>query len=357
MTGHTHKRLFAIGITITLLAGTAWGVERTWTDTTGKFSVTAELEEVRGNIVLLRRQDGKQFQVPLEKLCAEDQQFLTQHTAENPFQERQSLPVPQARSLDPPQAVAPFGSDQAKAHQKAWADHLGTPVQITNSIGMKLNLVPPGEFLMGSPESEAEYRENETLHRVKITKPFYLSAYEVTQAQYEQVMGKNPSDSKGPTKRVERLEWNDAVEFCRKLRAQTAGVGYRLPTEAEWEYVCRAGTTTAYSFGNDASVLSKYAWHRDNSKLTTHPVGELKPNAWGLYDMHGNVLEWCQDRYGLYVSQQVVSDPTGPASGRGHVLRGGSFFLLPPEYVRAAHRDRVPAPWLSGSVATIMVFA
>ncbi len=320
MTGRTHKRLFAIGITIALLAGTAWGVERTWTDTTGKFSMTAELVEVRGAEVVLRRQDGKQITVPLASLNAKDRQFL----------ENKETPPP-------PSAIAPFKSRQAKAHQKAWADHLGIPVQITNSIGMKLNLIPPGKFTMGSPESEPGCRDNETQHLVKITKPFYLSAHEVTQAQYERVMGSNPSGSKVPTKPVEQVSWNAAVEFCRKL-SDEEGVEYRLPTEAEWEYACRAGTTTAYSFGADASGIGEYVWYKDNSKGSTHPVGEKKPNAWGLFDMHGNVYEWCQDLYGPYERLQVVSDPIGPASGdHGRVLRGGACVYLPMG-VRAAYR-------------------
>ena len=219
---------------------------------------------------------------------------------------------------DPPQAVAPFDSDQAKALQKAWADHLGTPVQITNSLGMKFNLIPPGEFAMGSPASEPGRYDDETQHQVKITKPFYLSVHEVTQAQYERVMGKNPSKYEGANKPVEDVSWNDAVAFFRKLNDE---VEYRLPTEAQWEYACRAGTTTAYSFGDDVSQLGEYAWYSGNSS-STHPVGELKPNAWGLFDMHGNVFEWCQDWYGDYDSLKVVSDPTGPASGDLRVWRG-----------------------------------
>lgn len=245
---------------------------------------------------------------------------------------------------DPPLAVALFDSDQAKALQKAWADHLGTPVQITNSIGMKLNLIPPGEFVMGSPKSEPGRWDDETQHRVKITKPFYLSAHEVTQEQYEQVMGSNPSRSEGPTKPVEQVNWNEAVAFCGKLSVQE-GVEYRLPTEAEWEYSCRAGTTTAYSFGNDVAQLGEYAWWAGNSVGGTRPVGELKPNAWGLFDMHGNVVEWCQDWYGDY-DLQVVSDPAGAAPGRCRVLRGGAF-VLQPLYVRAANRSstyRFPLP-------------
>ncbi len=237
---------------------------------------------------------------------------------------------------DPPLAVAPFDSDQAKALQKAWADHLGTPVQITNSLGMKFNLIPPGEFTMGSPKSELGRDDDETQHLVKITKPFYLGMHEVTQEQYERVMGDNPSRSKDAAKPVEMVTWNDAVAFCGKLSDQE-GDQYRLPTEAEWEHACRAATTTAYSFGNDVSELGEYAWHRDNSEDTTHPVGELKPNAWGLYDMQGNVSEWCQDWYHPYESLKVVSDPTGPASGGARVVRGG-VFSYPPLYVRAANR-------------------
>jgi formylglycine-generating enzyme required for sulfatase activity len=264
----------------------------------------------------------------------------TEQSAAPEADQTQSLSpaVSPSSPADPPPVVAPFDSDQAKAHQKAWADHLGENVQITNPLEMKFNLIPPGEFVMGSPESEADRSDIETQHLVKITKPFYLSAYEVTQQQYERVMGKNPSGRKGPTAPVEQVSWHDAVAFCSKLSKQE-GVEYRLPTEAEWEYACRAGATTAYSFGDDVSELGEYAWHGRN----THPVGQLKPNAWGLYDMHGNVFEWCQDWYGPYKSLQVVSDPTGAASGSRRVLRGGAFYVLPLS-VRAANRynDRRP---------------
>ena len=249
----------------------------------------------------------------------------------------------------PPQAVVPLDSDQAKAKQKGWAHHLGPPVQITNSLGMKFNLIPPGDFTMGSPKSEPERLDDETQHLVKITKPFYLSAHEVTQAQYQRVMGKSPSyfsalgkgkdRVSGDTSQlpVEQVSWSDAVAFCGKL-SEREGVEYRLPTEAEWEYACRAGTTTTYSFGNNVSQLGEYAWYDANSRETTHPVGEKLPNAWGLFDMHGNVYEWCQDLYGPYESLQVVSDPTGPASSGARVLRGGAFVIRPKSSVRAAYR-------------------
>jgi len=214
---------------------------------------------------------------------------------------------------------------------------LGDPV--VNSVGIVLVPIPAGEFQMGSPESKPDRFDNETQHLVKITKPYYLSAYEVTQEQYNKVIGENPSDSKGENKPVVWLDWKDAVEFCQKLSEQE-GVEYRLPTEAEWEYACRAGTTTAYSFDDDDSQLDKYAWYDGNSGNETHAVGQKEPNAWGLYDMHGNVFEWCQDFYGPYSNetQKVVCDPEGPASGENRVLRGGAFVSLP-VLVRSASRD------------------
>jgi formylglycine-generating enzyme required for sulfatase activity len=203
-------------------------------------------------------------------------------------------------------------------------------MEVTNSIGMKLRLISAGEFMMGSPETESEREDNETQHRVSITKPFYLGVTEVTQEQYQTVMGKNPSQFKGPQNPVEKVSWADAVEFCRKLSAmpaeKTAGHVYRLPTEAEWEYACRSGTTTAYGFGDDASRLGDYGWF-GNSDSSTHPVGEKKPNAWGLYDMHGNVWEWCQDWYSAYPSGSAM-DPTGATSGSNRVLRGGGWSTL-----------------------------
>jgi len=214
---------------------------------------------------------------------------------------------------------------------------------------MKFNLVPLREFVMGSPESELMrfVRQRppffyDPQHLVKITKPFYLSVHEVTQTQYERVMGNNPSLYKGANKPVEQVSWNDAVEFCRRLSEQE-GVEYRLPTEAEWEYACRAGTTTAFSFGDDATEFPQYAWCRDRfpeiseRERSTHQVGRLIPNAWGLFDMHGNVLEWCHDWLAAYGSEKVVNAPAGPPLGTSHVLRGGAF-NTPPQYVRAACR-------------------
>ena len=174
--------------------------------------------------------------------------------------------------------------------------------KITNSIGMKLVLIPKGKFMMGSPESE---------HEVTISKDYYLGVTEVTQGQYEKVMGTNPSYFQGSkivgsssNYPVEEVSWEDVVEFCKKLselpEEKKAGRVYRLPTEAEWEYACRSGSKSAYSFGESSKSLGDYAWFNGNSNGQTHPVGEKKANAWGLYDMHGNAWEWCWDLESSY---------------------------------------------------------
>ncbi|MDB4353536.1 formylglycine-generating enzyme family protein, partial [bacterium] len=197
-------------------------------------------------------------------------------------------------------------------------------------------LLPPGVFTMG-------YKRDE--HEVKLTKSFMLGIHEVTQTQYERVMGKNPSKFKGANNPVEQVSWEDAVKFCQKLSAlpaeKAAGRVYRLPTEAEWEYACRAGTTTTYSFGDDDTELGDYAWFDGNSGKTSHPVGGKKPNAWGLYDMHGNVWEWCQDWHGDYPSG-TVTDPTGAESGSHRVYRGGGWYD-PAMECRSASRSGIRA--------------
>ena len=220
---------------------------------------------------------------------------------------------------------------------------------ITNSIGMKLAFIPAGEFMMGSPESEADRGDNEKQHRVRITRPFYMGVYEVTQEQYERVMGENPSyfSSTGRGKDevagrdtrnhpVETVSWDDAVEFCRKLSAQE-GRTYRLPTDAEWEYACRAGTQTPFHFGSqlngrEANCDGNYPYGTQTKgpylERTTE-VGSYRPSAWGLYDMHGNVWEWCQDWYDSdYYANSPTDDPQGPSSGSNRVFRGGSWSYL-----------------------------
>ncbi len=177
-----------------------------------------------------------------------------------------------------------------------------TSSSVSNSIGMEFVLVPAGEFDMGSPTREKRRKLWESpVHRVKVEKPFYLGKYPVTQEQWQKVMGNNPSYFRGSEHPVENVSWNEAQIFFRKLNAlensDENNCTYRLPTEAEWEYAARAGTTTGYFFGNDESKLKEYAWFLKNSGLETHPVGLKKPNPWGFYDICGNVGEWVQDEY------------------------------------------------------------
>jgi len=186
---------------------------------------------------------------------------------------------------------------------------------------LEMILIPAGTLKMGSPESEKGRNDDEVQHEVIITKPFYMGKYEVTQEQWEAVMGKNTSDTEGAKLPVTDVSWEDCQEFIKKLNAKTDG-GYRLPTEAEWEYACRAGTTTAYSFG--ITITPKDANYRDSKIRKPVPVGSYKPNAFGLYDMHGNVWEWCEDWFGVFPAK-LLKDPMGPAKGLDRVLRGGSF--------------------------------
>jgi len=202
------------------------------------------------------------------------------------------------------------------------------PRELTLDLGkgvtLKLVLIPAGKFMMGDVPEPNSLRHQ---HEVTISKPFYMGVTEVTQAQYEAVMGTNPSYFKGATNPVEMVSWNDATEFCKKLSEKTRQA-VRLPTEAEWEYACRAGSKTRFSFGDAEEGLGDYAWYFANSGGTTHPVGQKKPNAWGLFDMHGNVLEWCADWFGDY-SAGAATDPQGPASGTSRVLRCGAWHLVP----------------------------
>ena len=190
---------------------------------------------------------------------------------------------------------------------------------------MEFVLIPAGTFMMGSPDSDPDADDNEKpAHQVTLSQDFYLGKYPVTQAQWEAMMGANPSEFKGAARPVETVSWDDVQAFMQKLNERGGADHYRLPTEAQWEYACRAGSSTRYHFGDDAAQLGDYAWYHDNSGGQTHPVGQKQPNAWGLYDMHGNVWEWVQDWYGDY-TVAPVTDPIGPTSGAVRVIRGGSW--------------------------------
>jgi sulfatase modifying factor 1 len=237
------------------------------------------------------------------------------------------------------------GSREAQDRQRQAVQQLGLPLEVrTRKTGIVFRLVPTGNFTMGSPSSESQRGIDEDGHRVTLTKPFYCGKFEVTQGQWEQVVGGNPSFFKraGQDAPVERVSWDDCQAFvqilCRKEGVREGT--YRLLTEAEWEYACRAGTATTYIWGDsfelgkcnaendsDSSTNENVATFRSRGIPTdgTIPVGQFAPNGWGLYDMHGNVWEWCQDWHGRWASGEV-SDPVGPASGIERVNRGGSWF-------------------------------
>jgi len=239
-------------------------------------------------------------------------------------------------------------------------------IPLSEDVDLDMIWIEPGTFTMGSPESELGRQSNETQHQVTLTQGYWLGKYEVTQAQYEAIMGENPSYFKGADLPVEQVTWNNAVKFCEWLTAQERAAGrlpegyeYTLPTEAQWEYACRAGTTTAFNNGTNIPTmlqcedkpcpnLDEVGWYGYNSggydsdgnwteNGKTFPVGQKKPNAWGLYDMHGNVYEWCLDWYGAYPASSVT-DPKGASSGSRRVLRGGSWYYCAYR-CRSASRD------------------
>ncbi len=272
----------------------------------------------------------------------------------------------------PPSATAPFNSVQARKHQREWADYLNLPVERTNSIGMKFVLIPPGEFKMGSTPGEIEaalkvagddrhwqdcIRSEAPQHKVILAQPIYLGVHEVTQKEYETVMKAAPSyfASTGPGKDlvanldttnfpVEMVNWNDAAEFCAKLSQiedlkpfylcagatviPLEGTGYRLPAEAEWEFACRAGTTTKFCTGDADEDVSRAGWIVTNSGRRTHAAGQLKANALGLFDMHGNVWEWVADWwepgfYGQFLNNSAVNPEVSSSTSSLRALRGG----------------------------------
>jgi formylglycine-generating enzyme required for sulfatase activity len=231
---------------------------------------------------------------------------------------------------------------------------------IFHSLGMSMLRIEPGSFLMGSSEDQVDHLtplfstdfeegldDEQPQHLVKITRPFYLGTHQVTQGQYHAVLGNNPAHFKGcDDLPVECVSWLDAVEFCNRLGEAEkrtpfyridgtevtvlGGNGYRLPTEAEWEYACRAGSSTLYPFGDDASALGEFAWHSVNSERKTHPVGQKSPNAWGLHDMLGNVWECCADCYDAkYYASSPSADPLGASGATRRVFRGGCWYSQP----------------------------
>ena len=305
----------------------------------------------------------------------------------------------------PAVAIAPFSAEEARRCQRQWAEYLGEDVEWLNSVGMRFVLVPPGEFTMGSSEAEKVWADRdlrdignkhlydgmraETQRTIWITKPYFVQAHPVTVGTfrafveatkyetYAEMTGRGIGSGSWDQQRIERdpkydpsrelkedpkftwrtpghpqsddhpvtmITWDEAIAFCEWL-SKKENRTYRLPTEAEWEDACRAGTTTSFCFGDydQEKQLDEYGWYRNNSLGSTHPVGLKKPNAWGLLDMHGHVWEYCSDLYDKEAehpsnSQTVEIDPQGPARGWDHMRRGGSFMSTPAS-CRSAHRN------------------
>ena len=255
----------------------------------------------------------------------------------------------------PPEVPAPVPpSDRQVEEARRAAVDATIEIALGHGVTMSLNFIPAGEFMMGSPiDEEGRQEEEDPQHRVRITQPFYMAVHQVTQAQYQEIMGTNPSKFKGKTNPMENIPCKAAIEFCKRLSAKT-GRAFSLPTEAQWEYACRAGSSTAFYFGDmDCSVdgagliydehLESHAWYHHNSADTTHPVGLKSPNPWGLYDMCGNVWEWCLDWYREdYYQQSPMDDPPGPDAYymiTTRVTRGGCWGGNPAN-CRSAVRDR-----------------
>jgi formylglycine-generating enzyme required for sulfatase activity len=265
------------------------------------------------------------------------------------------------------------GGEQSRSEQPggdAGARVVAVPPVSEKSPTIEMFAIPAGEFWMGASEGDKDASADEKpRHKIKITRPFHLAKTKVTQAQYEDVMGSNPSafSAKGSHKEavkdqdtrqypVESISWLDAVRFCNRLSERhgldpyyeidgknvsihSGSTGYRLPTEAEWEYACRAGTDTVWSFGEKVDDLDSYAWFDSNSGGTTHPVATKKANPWGLFDMHGNVPEWCWDRYDAeYYKKSQTSDPPGAGKGDDRVHRGGAWNSKAPQ-TRSSSRE------------------
>ena len=246
-------------------------------------------------------------------------------------------------------SVAGCGRNNSTAPAGPGAAVQTLPV-VQSKAGGDMVVIPAGKFTMG----DSAGRPDETPHPVSVNS-FYLDKMPVTQELYEKVMGVNPSKRKAPTNPVERTQWTDAVRFCNKCSeleglapcynldtwdCNFAADGYRLPTEAEWEYACRAGSTAKYSFGDSEKDLPRYAWLKPHSEGKTQPVGQKSPNAWGLFDMHGNVWQWCNDWYSdTYFADSSTDNPRGPSAGKMRVLRGGAWDSTP-DKCRSAYRNK-----------------
>ncbi|MFP6854595.1 MAG: formylglycine-generating enzyme family protein [Opitutales bacterium] len=270
------------------------GQVREWKDISGN-RVRGEITARDGEIVTLRLENGESMAMPIDNLTESDRRIA-------------------------------FGWRPRQVNSKVI---FGRP-WIVPGTGLEMVWIKPGNYRRGSSVLEEGRAKDEALREVVLSRGFWLSKFELTQAQWASLMNSSPSRFSGKNRPVEHVSWEDANTFCLKMTKRERingflpqGFVYSLPSEAQWEYACRVGSTTAFGHGNEAGGLDKFAWTLENANGKTHEVGELRPNRWGLHDMHGNVLEWCRDRYGEYPKGKTI-DPEGSLIGAKRVARGGS---------------------------------
>ena len=284
--------------------------------------------------------DGRTWRVPVRAVTGDVGPGITSGTGRRVVWD-DGMDVPEVYGMNyRPKVIADDGKGEGV---------IGQTITVTLPGGATLEMIwiQPGTFQMGSPNSEpGRFSDEGPQHEVTITRGFYLGTYEITQGQWERVMGTRPWSGRSyvleyPDHPAVYVSWEDAQGFISELNTAEGAAVYRLPTEAEWEYACRAGTTTLWSFGDDEGRLTDYAWYRDNAwnvgEQYAHKVGTKLSNSWGLYDMHGNVWEWVRDWYGGGYPGGVQVDPVGPVSGSYRVLRGGTF-VSDARNVRSAER-------------------
>ena len=337
--------IFLAALELTLAALTwhyGWDTMEPWTYFFGVFLLVCTY----GYFVITTHEFSPR--IVYEQLVAARLTRLAQSQSESkPLQYRE--PVPKQLVLDSKSATHMTEPPHpTSASSISVVTETASAPSFINTIGMEFVLIPAGSFTMGTHREQLDAIggddkncrnriEHETpQHKVEISRPFYLGKYPVTQAQWQAVMVTNPSEIIGMRRPVENVSWEDAQAFMQKLNEQEGVSDYRLPTEAEWEYACRASSSGLYSFGDDEARLGNYAWYGGSADGQPQPVGQKDPNGWGLYDMHGNIWEWVQDWYGPYAADSVTN-PFGPDAGAYRVIRGG-VWSSPAQHVRAAFR-------------------
>ncbi len=327
--------IFTFFVVVSLAAPIAPTEARVWTS--GKYTLEAEYVATEGDIVRLRTPGGKNVVIPREKLSKSDIEFIERESEANPFKVVEESPFKPAGDSVEASLVKTQAGERAGERK----------VLTLNGVEFAFRWCPEGNFTMGSPVNELERESDEAQCAVTFSKGFWILETEVTQAQWKAIFPKNPSRFKSDNRPVERATWGDCVEYCEKL-SRELGVSVKLPTEAQWEYACRAGSATPFNFGSalngDKAVCDgeePYGMAERGPKTReTAPVKSKAPNAWGIYDMHGNVAEWCADWYSRHY--ETAQNPMGTENGKERVIRGGGWDSDPDDCRSAARDEEEP---------------